>query len=107
MTTHQFDVEKLNRWQRQGLVCVVCERMFTPGESSVVVGKAGSGRAKVRACHGCVADTAQATNKRGHCVLWLSGQCHADQDCRCVRLPRTAVLTSKFQDTDFRQGRTG
>jgi hypothetical protein len=84
---HHLDVEKLNRWQRRGLVCVVCERMFAPGAPTVMVGTvgtAGTGRAKLRACQGCVTDTIQAPTKRGRCVLWLSGQCHGDDACRCI-----------------------
>lgn len=27
---------------------------------------------------------------RARCVWWLSGQCHAGHDCRCVPLPAPA-----------------
>jgi len=36
----------------------------------------------------------KTARKRGHCVRWLCGQCHAGQDCTCIPQPQAAQPSS-------------
>jgi hypothetical protein len=84
MTTLACDIGELNLWQRHGLACVRCERLFRPNESTVPTVTNDNKRGNLRVCQCCRLDMVAVGCRRAKCVLWLCGQCHGGDDCRCV-----------------------
>jgi hypothetical protein len=83
------DVGALNRWQRGGLACARCARLFRPDESTTPITAPDGRHRDLRVCQSCRFDLTTLMNRRTKCAHWLCGQCHGGHDCLCVPMPRS------------------